>query len=195
MIDERNDDELIIDKSRKSPNFGSRGGIVPDMIVLHTSEGYFDSGVDWLCSTKAQASTHFFVGKKGQCAKLVDIKNAAWGNATTFKIATDKRYYKKSKNELVNTRPYSANRYTVSIECEGIFAKDGGKLTEEQHKTVVKLVKRIRKRVKKLYGVVIPIDRKHIVSHSELVPLWKPNCGAGIDKDRIIQDLLQVDTK
>lgn len=189
---EGNEDELIIDKSRKSPNFGSRGGIVPDMIVLHTSEGYFDSGVDWLCNPKAQASTHFFVGKKGQCAKMVDLKNAAWGNATTFKIASDGRHYKKSKNELVRSRPYSANRYTISIECEGIFSKDGGKLTEAQHKTVVKLIKKIIKRVKKIYGIDIPIDRTHIVSHSELVPMWKPNCGTGIDKDRIVQDLLKI---
>ena len=187
---ERNDDDLIIDKNRMSPNFGSRGGIIPDMIVLHTSEGYFDSGVDWLCSERSQASTHFFVGKKGQVAKLVNIKNAAWGNATTYKMATDGRYYKKSKNELVSSRPYSANRYTISIECEGIFAKDGGKLTEAQHKAVVKLIKRIIKRVRKVYGTTIPVDRTHIVSHSELAPAWKPNCGTGIDKDRIVKDLL-----
>ena len=186
---ERGEDGLIIDRSRKSPNYGSRGGIIPDMIVLHTSEGYYDSGIDWLCSEKAQASTHFFVGKLGQVAKLVNIKNAAWGNATTFKIATDGRYYKKSKNSLVASRAYSANRYTISIECEGFFSKDGGKLTEEQHRAVVLLIRRIRKRVKKLYGVDIPLDRVHITSHSDLVPAWKPNCGRGIDIDRIIAEV------
>ncbi len=189
MIDERIDDGLIIiDKSRKSPNFGSRGGIVPDMIVLHTSEGYYESGIDWLCSPKAQASTHFFVGKKGQCAKLVDIKNAAWGNATTFKLASDKRYYKKSKKKLINTRPMSANRYTVSIEFEG-FYKDGGKLTKEQHKTAVSLLLHIRKRVKKLYDYEIPMDNEHVLSHSQVVPLWKPYCGKNIDVDKLLLDV------
>ena len=188
-MEERTDDDLIIDSSRKSPNFGSRGGVIPDMIVLHTSEGYFDSGVDWLCSPKSQASTHFFVGKKGQVAKLVNIKNAAWGNATTFKNPTDGRYYKRSGNPLVRDRPYSANRYTISVECEGFFSKDGGKLTELQHKALVKLIRRIRKRVQKVYGVEIPLDRVHITSHSDLTPDWKPNCGRGIDIDRILAEV------
>lgn len=185
---ERVDEELIIDRSRKSPNYGSRGGQVPDVIVLHVSEGYYESGIEWLCSEKSQASTHFFVAKDGRCAKLVDLNKSAWGNATTYKVATDKRYYKKSKKKLVNSRPMSANRYTISIEFEG-FYKDGGKLTEEQHKTAVALLIRIRKRIKKLYNFDIPMDREHVCSHSELTPQWKPFCGKNIDIDRLLLDV------
>jgi N-acetyl-anhydromuramyl-L-alanine amidase AmpD len=186
--EERIDDDLKIEKYN-SPNHGSRGGIVPDMIVVHTSEGYYKSGIEWLCSTRAQASTHYFVGKEGQVAQLVSLKRAAWGNATTCKSATDPRYYGRSKNALVKARPYSANRYTISIECEGFYSKDGGKLTEKQHKKLSKLIAKIIRRVKKIYGVDIPVDRQHIVSHSELVPFWKPNCGAGIDKERLVKDV------
>ena len=188
MTEERNDDELKFDKY-ESPNHGSRGGSIPDMIVVHTSEGYYQSGIEWLCSPKAQASTHFFVGKEGQAAQLVNIKRAAWGNATTSKDARDARHYSRSKNKLVRARTASANRYTISIECEGFYSKDGGKLTDKQHKTLVKLIVHIIKRVKKVYGIDIPADRDHIVSHSELVPNWKPNCGAGIDKDRLVRDV------
>lgn len=185
--EERTDDELKIDGSRKSPNYGERGGVKPDMIVLHISEGYYDSGVQWLCNPKSQASTHFFVGKKGQVAQLVDIRKSAWGNATTFKSTTDGRYYKKSKNPLVKARPMSANRYTVSVEFEG-FYKDGGKLTEAQHKKAVSLINHIRKEVKKAYGYEIPLDRTHIVKHCEVAPNWKPYCGKNIDIDRILID-------
>ena len=185
---ERTDDELKIDKSRKSPNFGSRGGQIPDVIVLHVSEGYYDSGIDWLCSPKAQASTHFFVAKDGRCAKLVDLNKSAWGNATTYKVASDTRYYKKSKKKLINTRPMSANRYTISIEFEG-FYKDGGKLTKEQHKTAVSLLLHIRKRVKKLYNYEIPMDKEHVLSHCMLVPQWKPFCGKNIDINKLLIDV------
>lgn len=187
-MEERIDDELNIDKSRQSPNYGSRGGQVPDMIILHVSEGYYDSGVDWLCSNKSNASTHFFIGKKGQVAQLVDIRQSAWGNATTFKNASDSRYYRKSNKTLVNTRAMSANRYTVSIEFEG-FYKEGGQLTEKQHKKAVKLLKHIRKRVKKIYGYTIPMDREHVACHCELTPEWKPFCGKNIDIDRMLLDV------
>lgn len=185
---ERTDDELIIDTSRKSPNFGSRGGQIPDVIVLHVLEGYYDSGIDWLCNPKSQVSVHFVVAKDGRCAKLVDLNKSAWGNATTYKLATDSRYYKKSKKKLINTRPMSANRYTISIEFEG-FYKDGGTLTEEQHKTAVKLLLRIRKRIKKVYNYEIPMNREHVMCHAELVPLWKPYCGKNIDIDKLLIDV------
>lgn len=182
--EERIDDELKIEKFN-SPNHGTRGGMKPDIIVVHTSEGYYESGVEWLCSTKAQASTHYFVGKKGQVAQLVDIQRAAWGNATTVNNPKDGRYYGKSENQLVKKRACSANRYTISIECEGFYKKDGGKLTEEQEKALIKLIAKIIKNVKKVYGVEIPADTLHIARHCELVPAWKPNCGRGIDTDRI----------
>jgi N-acetyl-anhydromuramyl-L-alanine amidase AmpD len=187
-MEERLDEELKIDKRRKSPNHGNRGNQKPDVIVLHVSEGYYDSGIDWLCSPKAQASTHFFVAKDGRCAQLVDIEKSAWGNATTYKVSTDKRYYKKSKKKLINTRPMSANRYTVSIEFEG-FYKDGGSLTEQQHKTAIDLLIHIRKQVKKLYNYDIPMDNEHVMSHSALVPQWKPYCGKNIDIEKLLLDV------
>lgn len=187
-MEERIDDELKIDKSRKSPNYGSRGGQIPDVIVLHVLEGYYDSGIDWLCNPKSQVSVHFVIAKDGRCAKLVNLNKSAWGNATTFKVASDSRYYKKSKKKLVNSRPMSANRYTISIEFEG-FYKDGGKLTKEQHKTAVNLLIHIRKRIKKVYNYEIPMDREHVMAHSEITPCHKPFCGKNIDIDKILLDV------
>jgi N-acetyl-anhydromuramyl-L-alanine amidase AmpD len=171
----------------ESPNHGSRGGIKPDMIVVHVSEGYYKSGIEWLCSPKAAASTHFFVSKEGHVAKLVNLNRAAWGNATTYKNAQDLKFYKRSKNPLVNSRPYSANRYTISIECEGFFKTNGGKLTELQEAALIKLIARIIRRVKKIYEIDIPVDTTHIARHCELTPDWKPNCGRGIDTARICE--------
>jgi N-acetylmuramoyl-L-alanine amidase len=172
-------------KQYKSPNYGERGTVAPDVIVLHTSEGFFQSGIDWLCRPETQASTHFFVSKKGEIAQLVDIKKAAWGNGTSSDPASNK-YNGKAINPLVKVRPANANRYTVSIENEGIYKKDGGKLTPEQFKANVELIRYIRAEVKKIYGKEVPISEKNITTHCRITPATKPTCGLGVDLPALV---------
>jgi N-acetyl-anhydromuramyl-L-alanine amidase AmpD len=184
---ERNDDELKIDTSRQSPNWSSRQQMDPDVIVLHVLEGYYDSGIDHLCRKATQAATHFVVGKDGRVAQLVGLRRAAWGNGTDYENPKSNKYNGKSKKKLINSRKANANWFSISIEFEGFYAKDKG-LTEKQHKKAVKLLLHIRKRIKKLYGYYIPLDREHVMAHCEIVPIHKPYCGKNIDIDRILKD-------
>jgi N-acetyl-anhydromuramyl-L-alanine amidase AmpD len=173
-------------KQYKSPNFGERFGSAPMMIVLHTSEGSFQGGIDWLCKKEAEASTHFFVSKKGEIAQLVDLKAAAWGNGTTSVDPASNKYYRKAKNPLVRQMIVNANRYSVSIENEGVYKKDGGKLTEAQFKANVELIRHIRAEVKRIWRVDIPINEVHITTHSQITPETKPFCGLGVDLPALV---------
>jgi N-acetyl-anhydromuramyl-L-alanine amidase AmpD len=187
---------MTILKKWQSPNYNKgRGGWKPDIIVCHISEGYFESGCEWLCNPKAQASAHFFVGRDGRVAQLVDIENIAWGNGTTSK-PKDNRYSGYSNVEAVRLRGGSANNYTISIEHEGKYAQTRGALTEAQTEAAAELIQRIRQDVKRIYGIDIPADRQHIVGHCDIAPRWKPCCpGELYPFDAIIRRLADEGAK
>jgi len=179
---------MTIRTTKKSPNKNTgRNSWKPDIIVCHISEGYYESGCDWLCNPTSQASTHYFVGKKGEVSQLVDLKDTAWGNGTTT-TAGDSRYYGNSTIQAVRQRKTSANYYTISIEHEGFYKDSKGSLTEAQLSATVELIQHIIKEVKNIFGIDIPVDRQHIVGHCDIAPKWKPNCpGQNFPFDEIIK--------
>lgn len=176
-------------RQKKSPNKMSRQGRKPDMIVSHIMEGYYETGIGWLCNPQSQASSHFVVSKKGEITQLVNIRESAWVNGTS----TDSKknnHYSKSSLKLVRDRKTNANYYTIGIEHEGFSNQGQGKLTPEQFKATVWLHKYIITEVKKIYGVDIPVDREHIVGHYQIDPIRKPNCpGKAFQWDDLIKEL------
>lgn len=181
----------IINKT--SPNKMSRKGWKPDMIVSHITEGSYSGAVSWLMNPKSGASSHFVVSKKGEITQLVDIREAAWINGTSVKIA-DSNHYSKSALQLVRDRKTNANYYTIGIEHEGFFREQKGALTSEQLKATIWLHKYIIAEVKKIFGIDIPIDRQHIVGHYQVDPIRKPNCpGVNFQFDEIIKALKGVE--
>lgn len=168
----------------KSPNYMSRYGWKPDMIVMHVCEGSFNGSVSWLCNPNSGTSSHFVTGKNGEREQLVDLDKAAWCNGTAVKEGA--MYdYRRSTNRLVRERKTNANYYTISIENEGYSYKDGcGALTEPQYQTTLQICKELITK----YG--IPVDREHIVGHYEIAPKEKPNCpGPNFPWDRLMNDL------
>jgi N-acetyl-anhydromuramyl-L-alanine amidase AmpD len=88
------------------------------------------------------------------------------------------------------TRGVNANKYTISIEHEGVWATTKGKLTVKQLATTIDLIAWIRSEVKRIYGTIIPLDRAHIVGHYQISPINKPNCpGALFQFDTILKVL------
>lgn len=168
----------------KSPNYMSRNGWKPDMIVLHVCEGTFEGSVSWLCNKASETSSHYVTGKNGELEQLVDLDKAAWCNGTSSKEGAEYDY-RRSTNRLVRERKTNANYYTISIENEGYSYKDGyGELTEAQYQTVLKLCKELISKYN------IPVDREHIVGHYEIAPKEKPNCpGPKFQWDRLMNDL------
>lgn len=173
-----------------SPNMEvGRDGWKPDIVVCHITEGSFAGAVSWLCNPTAQVSSHFVVAQDGRITQLVSLENTAWANGTSDK-ASDNAYYGNSLLSAVVARHTNANKYTISIEHEGVYATTRGVLTVKQLAATIDLIAWIRTKVKRIYGVVIPLDRAHIVGHTQISPINKPNCpGAGFQFDTILKAL------
>jgi len=175
---------------KASPNrYNGRNGWKPDMIVCHITEGSYSGAVSWLCNPASEASAHFVVAQDGRITQLVPLTDSAWCNGTSTSAARN-TYYGKSTLAAVRERKTNANYYAVSIEHEGVYAKTKGKLTDVQLKATTELIAYIRKEVKRIYGVEIPLDREHIVGHYQINPVTKPNCpGSLFQFDAIISAL------
>lgn len=121
--------------------------------------------------------------------QLVDIEDTAWCNGTSDKIS-DGSYYGHSSLLAVVTRKVNANKYTISIEHEGVYEVTHGILTQKQLAASVDLIAWIRSEVKRIYSAIIPLDRTHIVGHNQISPVNKPYCpGAGFQFDTILKIL------
>ncbi len=159
---------------------------IPDVVVCHITEGSYIGAVSWLKNPKAQASAHFVVSRKGEITQLVDLRDTAWANGTSYTPTI----IEGSTAKIVRERKTNANAYTVSIEHEGVYAKTGGSLTEEQEKATVYLIEYINEELKKIYGKGIEFDREHIIGHYEISPKAKPHCpGNKFPFDSIIKKL------
>jgi N-acetyl-anhydromuramyl-L-alanine amidase AmpD len=144
-----------------------RYGYKPEAIVIHLMDGTLNGTDSWFRNPKANASTHYGVGEKGEVYQWVNESDMAWGNGRV-----DKPTWKLLKP---NANP---NLYTISIEHEG---KSGHVWTEEQYKATADLVVDIAKRWN------IPLDADHVIVHSEIYAK-KPSCtGSGFDKARLLQ--------
>lgn len=168
----------------KSPNYMSRNGWKPDMIVNHVAEGTFYGTISWCCNPNSGVSCHFVSGENGEIDNLVDLDKAAWCNGTS--TASGAKYdYRRATNRLVRERATNANYYTISIEHAGFSYKDRcGGLTEAQYNAVLNLHKEL------ITKYDIPVDREHIVGHYEIAPKEKPNCpGPQFPWDRLMADL------
>lgn len=157
--------------------------------MCHITDGSFGGAVTWLCNPAAQASAHFVVAQDGRVVQLVPIEDTAWCNGTSD-LASNSAYYGHSTLPTVVARKVNANKYTISIEHEGAYLTTHGVLTVKQLATTIDLIAFIRAEVKRIYNVVIPLDRAHIVGHYQITPINKPNCpGAGFQFDTIIKTL------
>jgi len=164
----------ITKKISPNKNIG-RGGTIPDIIVDHITEGTYASAVDWLCNPAAEASANFVVARDGRITQLVEISDTAWGNGTSVDPKSGV-YYLNSKSALVRQRATNANKYTVSIEHEGIYAQTHGALTDAQLAATIELHKFIRSEIKRIYGADMPVNTDHIIGHCIVAPVTKPNC-------------------
>ncbi len=63
-----------------SPNFGERrGGVRPDMVVLHyTAMTSADAALERLCCPDHEVSAHYLIDGRGVILRLVDEENRAW---------------------------------------------------------------------------------------------------------------------
>ena len=61
-----------------SPNFSNRSARV-DLLVLHDTEGSYQSAINWFKMTESQVSAHFVIKEDGsEVTQMVDIGHKAW---------------------------------------------------------------------------------------------------------------------
>ena len=172
-----------------SPNINrGRQGQIPDMIVSHITEGSFSGAVSWLTNPASRVSAHFVVARDGRITQLVDIEDTAWANGTRPGNPSDNLWNGHSALERVRTSGLNTNAHSVSIEHEGRFHETQGALTPEQLEATLWLHQYIMKEVRRIYNKDIPLDRNHIVGHSQITPRTRPNCpGRNFPFDEIIR--------
>ncbi len=108
------------------------------MIVIHSTEGDFDGSVRWLQNRRARISAHFVVARQGRVVQLVPLNAIAW-HAGNGRV----------------------NRTSIGIEHVG-YADSPRGFTEAEYRASARLVAWLCRR----FG--IPVDRRHVIGHSEV---------------------------
>jgi N-acetylmuramoyl-L-alanine amidase len=136
---------------KPTPNFSSRDGHAPSLVVLHGDAGKSDAGtIAWIASPASKVSYHYLVGRDGMVYQFVKEAANAWhAGLSSF------------NGEAVGK---SVNRISIGVA----FANDGtGKEAYRaiQYERGAELVADICKRHK------IPVER--VTTHAEVSPLRK----------------------
>jgi hypothetical protein len=116
----------------------SRGPGAIRYVVIHVTEGRFWGSVDWLQNQRAEASANYVVSRAGKIVQLVHLSDIAWHSG--------------------NAR---MNRESVGIEHTGVTDDPAG-FTMREYRASAQLAAWLCRRS------LIPIDRQHIIGHSEV---------------------------
>jgi len=104
--------KYALDTKRRSPNKSSRGGMKPDIVVLHyTGPGTLEGVVSWLCNPKSKVSCHDIVGKPPAPGKpyiiphIVPRAEAAW-HAGTARLDVNRDGNITEAERRINSRSF-----------------------------------------------------------------------------------------
>ena len=142
-----------------SPNFFGRNGQEIKGIVIHRMAGTFDGTIAWFQNPESQVSAHYLVSQDGGVVQMVRDQEAAWHAG-----------YKSGTPPQVFADVANPNWVSIGIECEDRTNQDINFWTQKQLNTLVNLCKILVEKYN------IPIDREHIVGHSDIDPVGKPHC-------------------
>lgn len=149
---------------RPSPNFSSRGGARPQLVIIHTCEGAYSGCWGWLTNSAAQASAHYVVNSTGsEVSQLVRESDKAWHIAANYDCS-------RNGGKLCNLNGQGTNAYSVGIEHAGYASQ--ASWSAGQLDASARLVCNISKD----WGIAR--DRFHIVGHGQLQPWNRTDPGA-----------------
>jgi N-acetyl-anhydromuramyl-L-alanine amidase AmpD len=169
-----------------SPNQSGRNGKTPQLIVCHVCDGTYEGTKAWFANKAAETSSHYIVAQDGRICQCVPLERAAWCNGTSA-VSADARFYGHSTLPAIKKLGGNANEYSVSVECEGVYSKTQGELTDAQLEALAWLIKRIKAEIKRVYGHEIILSRENVVGHCEVTPKTRPNCpGQKFQWDRLM---------
>jgi len=119
-------------------------------VVIHVAEGSYSGTVSWLENCAAGASAHYVVSREGRVAQCVRDEDIAW-----------------------HAGWWDTNTHSIGIEHAG-YIDNPDWFTRSMYHTSARLSAWCCKKYK------IPIDRKHIIGHSQ-VPGCSSGSGGGVD--------------
>ena len=179
----------MIYQSFKSPNFDADRRAVPDVFVIHQTNGDFPSVRDWFLDVESKASAHFVIDRCGRLFQFVDPHCVAWANGAAIHDRTDPRSILHATSSLVRCRRMNPNRYTISIEFETRPGSWFSEILPGQYLAGASLLLYLQKWVLNEYAKSVPLDDIHVIKHCEISPKTKPNCGAAINKTRLFHTI------
>ncbi|CAL9590068.1 N-acetylmuramoyl-L-alanine amidase [Streptomyces griseomycini] len=128
-----------------------------DMVIVHVTQGSFDSAVKAFQDPGHKAATHYIVGQDGRVTQMIRELDVAYH---------------------AGNRDY--NERSVGIEHEG-FVDRPQDFTDEMYEASARLTARICARYD------IPVDREHIIGHVEVPGTDHTDPGPHWDWDRYMQ--------
>lgn len=128
-----------------------------DMVIVHVTQGSFQSAVNAFRDPEHKASAHYIVGKDGRVTQMIRELDVAYH---------------------AGNRDY--NERSVGIEHEG-FVDRPEDFTDEMYEASARLTARICDRYD------IPVDRKHIIGHVEVPGADHTDPGPHWDWDRYLK--------
>ena len=141
---------------RPSPNFNSRGGRNPELVIIHTCEGSYAGCVSWLRNSASGGSAHYVVNESGsEISQLVEESSRAWHVSARYRSNLN-------GGRLTHLNGISINTLSIGIEHGGRASQSSW--PQGQIDSSVALVRDITERNN------IPRDRYHIVAHGQLQP-------------------------
>lgn len=160
-----------------SPNFYSRQGYKPELIVVHITEGYFPSDLQYLRNPApiggvGPVSAHDLIAPDGTIHELVDWQYGAW-HAGRVLNPTAKLLKKNWLGSYINPNYYS---YGIEVSCMPPAAPTPMQLTA--------LKERLKER---LTLFQLPTDRDHVIGHREIFS--GKTCPGPINLDQIVIEL------
>lgn len=147
---------------RASPNFNSRNGVAPKMVIIHTCEGAYSGCWGWLTRSAAKVSAHYVVSTGSEVSQLVRESDRAWHVAASYSCSLNSQT-DCSRNGT------SINNFSIGIEHAGFASQSS--FPAAQLEASARLVCNITK------DRGIPRDRYHIVGHGQLQPASRVDPG------------------
>lgn len=135
---------------KQSPNYDA-GGNVCNKIIIHSTEGSYNSSVSWLLSANSGVSAHYVISEDGsQCSQLVRDSDIAW----------------HAGNWVYNSSAIGIEHSWISREkdANGNWVKPNVMPSEGLYRAGAALVAKLCKKHN------IPPDRQHILAHGEVPP-------------------------